>query len=101
MHQHRLFYLSFLYLQIHLTGSAAELLRNTPITDANYDGAGNAREARYGSKIILTNFRMNSIINLQLPQKRSSTEIKRVLYLTFSSNQFAFLFLWINSLKMG
>ena len=68
-----------LYLQRHLTGSAAELLRNTPITEANYDGAWNSLEARYGNKRILSNFHMNSLINLQPAQKRSSTEIKRLL----------------------
>ena len=69
----------FLLLQSKLKGEAAELIKNTVPSDANYDGAWADLESRYGNKRLLSNHHMKKLLEVSRIEKQSSTEIKRIL----------------------
>ena len=54
-------------------------MKNMPITEANYAGAWESLEARYGNKRMLSSFHMSSLTNLLPIKEQSSAGIKRVI----------------------
>ena len=68
-----------LLLQQHLKGDAEEMLKNTPLIEASFEGAWADLEKRYGNKRLLLTHHMNSLLDLPVMSKLNSHEIKRVL----------------------
>ena len=67
------------YLKSSLTGEAASMLKRTPITDANYDGAWTSLQKRFENKRILSAAHMRRLVNCVPVTKGSPDEIKRLL----------------------
>ncbi|XP_076545268.1 uncharacterized protein LOC143305457 [Osmia lignaria lignaria] len=69
----------FLYLKTALTGEAAEVIQNTPITDAGYQGAWEDLEQRYGNLRFLSFSHHQALLSCSPAQQQSAAELKRLL----------------------
>lgn len=69
----------FLHLQTQLTGEAAELIKNTHLTNTAFSGAWEDLEARYGNPRILSLAHMKSLFSIPSAQKSNPGEIKRLI----------------------
>ncbi|XP_046141114.1 uncharacterized protein LOC123987685 [Osmia bicornis bicornis] len=68
-----------LYLKSALTGEAAEVIQNTPITDAGYQGAWEDLEQRYGNLRLLSFAHHRTLLSCPPAQQQSAAELKRLL----------------------
>ena len=68
-----------MYLTSHLTGEAADTLKNTQVTAENYQGAWKQLEDRYGNKRLLSRSHILSMLNVPPASKQSSSELKRLI----------------------
>ncbi|XP_046141146.1 uncharacterized protein LOC123987688 [Osmia bicornis bicornis] len=68
-----------LYLKSALTGEAAEVIQNTPITDAGYQGAWEDLEQRYGNLRLLSFAHHRALLSCPPAQQQSAAELKRLL----------------------
>ena len=69
----------FLLLQQHLKGNAAEMLKNTQVTEASFQDAWDDLSKRYGNKRLLRTHHMNSLLDLQECSATNAHEIQRIL----------------------
>ncbi|CAK1591458.1 unnamed protein product [Parnassius mnemosyne] len=67
------------YLKSHLSGEAEQLIRHTPVTDANYIQCWNQLQKRYNNKKYLTNCILKRLFNQKRMQVESSTALKELL----------------------
>nr|XP_034195185.1 uncharacterized protein LOC117611359 [Osmia lignaria] len=68
-----------LYLKSSLTGEAAEVIRNTPITDSGFRGAWDDLEARYGNIRLLSFSHHRALLLCPPALQQSAGELKRLL----------------------
>ncbi|XP_076397876.1 uncharacterized protein LOC143266125 [Megachile rotundata] len=68
-----------LYLKSSLTGSAAEVIQNTPITEAGYRGAWEDLELRYGNSRLLSFSHHRALLACPPAKQQSASELKRLL----------------------
>ncbi|XP_022832838.1 uncharacterized protein LOC111360825 [Spodoptera litura] len=67
------------YLKSHLTGEAEQLIRHTPITDANYSECWSHLEKRYANKKYLTNCILKRLFGQKRLIVESATSLKELL----------------------
>ncbi|XP_076398078.1 uncharacterized protein LOC143266413 [Megachile rotundata] len=68
-----------LYLKSSLSGEALEVIQNTPITEAGYEGAWEDLEVRYGNTRLLSFAHHRAILTCPPAQRQSTSELKRLL----------------------
>lgn len=70
------------YLKSHLTGEAAELLRNVAVTAENYMSCWNKLEAMYNNQRYLANNILNRLLNQKCLASESAKDIKQLVNTT-------------------
>ncbi|XP_011687495.1 PREDICTED: uncharacterized protein LOC105449812 [Wasmannia auropunctata] len=66
------------YLKSSLTGAAQLILKNTTVTDANYEIAWNALKNRYENKRVIVSAHINNILDAPNMKADTTSEFKRV-----------------------
>lgn len=67
------------YLKSHLSGEAEQLVRQTPVSDLNYDQCWSQLEKRYSNKKYLINCILKRLFAQKRMQVESSTSLKELL----------------------
>lgn len=67
------------YLKGHLSGEAAQLVRHTPVTDANYNECWSLLEKRYDNKKYLSNCILKRLFGLRRLNSESASGLKELL----------------------
>jgi len=66
------------YLKTCLVGEASSILKNTAITDANYQSAWNELEERYDNPRAIANAHLRAMLDLTPMKQESASELKRI-----------------------